>query len=258
MLEVEHVSKNFGGLAALSDINISVAKGETVGIIGPNGAGKTTAFNIITGTLSPSKGRVLLNNRDITGLRPSDVVKLGLARTFQNATLYPDVSVAENIFRGTLWKLKRNTLLNMLPPTRKYLDKLSEKTQLVDEIIATLELEEYREVIARELPYGIQKKVGVAIGLATSPEILLMDEPAAGLNSKESREFGRLISKIKQHYGLTVVLVEHHIALVREISSKIIVISQGRVIAEGVPSEVLNDQRVVESYLGGGGWHAEG
>ncbi len=258
MLEVEHVSKNFGGLAALSDINISVAKGETVGIIGPNGAGKTTAFNIITGTLSPSKGRVLPNNRDITGLRPSDVVKLGLARTFQNATLYPDVSVAENIFRGTLWKLKRNTLLNMLPPTRKYLDKLSEKTQLVDEIIATLELEEYREVIARELPYGIQKKVGVAIGLATSPEILLMDEPAAGLNSKESREFGRLISKIKQHYGLTVVLVEHHIALVREISSKIIVISQGRVIAEGVPSEVLNDQRVVESYLGGGGWHAEG
>ncbi|MFC4298280.1 MAG: ABC transporter ATP-binding protein [Castellaniella sp.] len=258
MLEVEHVSKNFGGLAALSDINISVAKGETVGIIGPNGAGKTTAFNIITGTLSPSKGRVLLNGRDITGLRPSDVVKLGLARTFQNATLYPDVNVAENIFRGTLWKLQRNTLLNMLPPTRQYLDKLAEKMQLVDEIIATLELEEYRNVIARELPYGIQKKVGVAIGLATSPEILLMDEPAAGLNSKESREFGRLISKIKQHYGLTVVLVEHHIALVREISSKIIVISQGSVIAEGVPNEVLNDRRVVESYLGGGGWHAEG
>jgi len=258
VLEIVNISKNFGGLAALSDISLSVAKGETVGIIGPNGAGKTTAFNIVTGTLPPSAGKVFFNKKDITGLKPSRIVKLGLARTFQNASLYPDCSVHENIFRGTLWKLKRNMFLNLMPPAGEYSSRLDSAHQLVADIMETLELESYRDVLANELPYGIQKKVGVAIGLATSPEILLMDEPAAGLNSKESREFGRLINRIKAHYGLTVLLVEHHIALVREISSKIIVISQGKVIATGTPEQVLNDARVIESYLGGGGWHAEG
>ncbi len=258
MLEIRSISKNFGGVAALSDVSLRVEKGQTVGIIGPNGAGKTTAFNIITGTLPPSSGAVFLDGKEITGLKPSSIVKLGLARTFQNASLYPDCSVHENIFRGALWKLKRNMFLNLWPPVGEYAERLAEAEQLVDDIIATLELDGYRSMLAKELPYGIQKKVGVAIGLATSPAILLMDEPAAGLNSKESREFGRLISRIKEHYGLTVVLVEHHIALVREISSKIIVISQGRAIAEGAPDRVLNDERVIESYLGGGGWHAEG
>ncbi len=258
MLEVINVSRNFGGLAALSDISLQVQKGETVGIIGPNGAGKTTAFNIITGTLRPNGGRVLLDGRDITGCKPSTIVKLGLARTFQNATLYPEASVHENILRGALWKLRRSMLFKLLPPRGEYAASLDQQQQLVDDIISTLELGPYRGRMAGELPYGIQKKVGVAIGLATSPKLLLMDEPAAGLNSKESREFGYLIDRIKQHYSLTVLLVEHHIALVREISSRIIVISQGRMISQGTPQYVLNDERVIESYLGGGGWHAEG
>lgn len=258
MLRLENISKNFGGLAALSDISFEVSAGETVGIIGPNGAGKTTAFNIITGTLAASSGRVILNGQEITNCKPSDIVKLGLARTFQSVVVYSESSVEENVFRGTLWKLRRNVISSLLPPMGQYAERLNQQQILVDDIIDTLGLGEYRYSIAGELPYGIQKRVGVAIGLATSPQILLMDEPAAGLNSSESREFGRLINKIKEHFALTVLLVEHHIALVRDISSRIIVISQGKKIAEGTPENVLEDERVIESYLGGKGKHAEG
>lgn len=249
MLEVRNVAKRFGGLQALSDISFKVEEGQTVGIIGPNGAGKTTAFNVVTGTLAPTSGQVLLNGRDITGMAPSAVVAQGLARTFQQTAIYANETVAENVRRGALWRLRGSTVTSLFPSSNQR-QAMAKELERVDEIVETMGLAAYRSRIAGTLSYGLQKKVGVAIGLATDPKLLLMDEPAAGLNSQESQEFGELISAIKQRYNLTVLLVEHHIALVRRISSKIIVIAQGRVIAEGTPDDVLSDPVVIQSYLG--------
>lgn len=249
MLEVRNVAKRFGGLQALSDISFTVEEGQTVGIIGPNGAGKTTAFNVVTGTLAPSAGQVFLAGRDITGFAPSKVVGLGLARTFQQTAIYGSETVVENVRRGALWRLRGSVLTSLFSsPSRRA--AVAREGERVDEIISTLGLDSVRDRIAGTLSYGLQKKVGVAIGLATGPKLLLMDEPAAGLNSQESQEFGDLITAVRQRYNLTVLLVEHHIALVRRISSKIIVIAQGRVIAEAAPDEVLSNPLVIESYLG--------
>lgn len=248
MLEVRNIAKRFGGLQALSDISFKVEEGQTVGIIGPNGAGKTTAFNVVTGTLAPTAGQVMLDGRNITGLAPSAVVGLGLARTFQQTAMYANETVAENVRRGALWRLRGSIATSMFPSVRR--SAMAKEMERVDEIIETMGLTPFRGRIAGTLSYGLQKKVGVAIGLATGPKLLLMDEPAAGLNNQESQEFGELISAIKQRYNLTVLLVEHHIALVRRISSKIIVIAQGRVIAEGTPDVVLSDPVVIQSYLG--------
>ncbi len=250
MLEVRHVAKQFGGLRALSDISFKVEKDQTVGIIGPNGAGKTTAFNVVTGTLKPTEGQIFLAGQEITGLAPSKVVSLGLARTFQQTTIYANETVEENVRRGTIWRLQGSILKGLLPQSSSRRSAMAEDMANVDEIIETLGLQSVRDRVAGTLSYGLQKKVGVAIGLATRPKLLLMDEPAAGLNSQESHDFGELITTIKQRYNLTVLLVEHHIALVRRISSKIIVIAQGRVIAEGAPDEVLSNPQVIESYLG--------
>ncbi|WP_094507520.1 ABC transporter ATP-binding protein [Brucella thiophenivorans] len=250
MLEVRHVAKQFGGLRALSDISFKVEKDQTVGIIGPNGAGKTTAFNVVTGTLKPTEGQIFLAGQEITGLAPSKVVSLGLARTFQQTTIYANETVEENVRRGTIWRLQGSILKGLLPQSSSRRAAMAADMANVDEIIETLGLQSVRDRVAGTLSYGLQKKVGVAIGLATRPKLLLMDEPAAGLNSQESHEFGELITIIKQRYNLTVLLVEHHIALVRRISSKIIVIAQGRVIAEGAPDEVLSNPQVIESYLG--------
>jgi branched-chain amino acid transport system ATP-binding protein len=249
MLEIRHVAKRFGGLHALSDISFSVGEGQTVGIIGPNGAGKTTAFNVVTGTLRPSEGRVFFKGVDITGKPPSTVVGMGLARTFQQTSIYAGETVEENVRRGALWRLRRSILTSLLPSASRR-QAWNEERERIDEIIETLGLKDMRGRVAGTLSYGLQKKVGVAIGLATHPKLLLMDEPAAGLNSQESQEFGELITSIKARYKLSVLLVEHHIALVRRISSKIIVIAQGRVIAEGAPDDVLSNPHVIESYLG--------
>ncbi|MGX9943116.1 ABC transporter ATP-binding protein [Bradyrhizobium denitrificans] len=249
MLKVRHVAKRFGGLQALSDVTFSVDDGQTVGIIGPNGAGKTTAFNVVTGTLKPSGGQVLFNGVDITGKPPSTVVGMGLARTFQQTSIYAGETVEENVRRGTLWRFRRSVMAGLLPSESRR-QAWNEEMERIDEIIETLGLKDVRGRVAGTLSYGLQKKTGVAIGLATHPKLLLMDEPAAGLNSQESQEFGELITSIKARYKLSVLLVEHHIALVRRITSKIIVIGQGKVIAEGAPDDVLSNPQVIESYLG--------
>lgn len=249
MLEVRHVAKRFGGLQALSDISFRIDEGQTVGIIGPNGAGKTTAFNVVTGTLPPTEGQVFLDGIDITGKPPSTVVRMGLARTFQQTSIYAGETVEENVRRGALWRLRGPVFRSLLPSASRR-QAWNEEMERIDEIIDALGLTDVRFRIAGTLSYGLQKKVGVAIGLATNPRLLLMDEPAAGLNSQESQEFGDLIMAIKARYKLTVLLVEHHIALVRRISSNIIVIAQGRVIAEGAPDEVLSNAQVIQSYLG--------
>ncbi len=249
LLRVDGLGKSFGGLAALKNLSFSVAHGQIVGLIGPNGAGKTTAFNVISGTLAPTAGTVHFKGRDISGGPPSRVVRLGLARTFQSTSIYPKASVAHNVYRGALSRLGTG-LLDQLAGGGTTRRSLAALQQQVDEVLELMGLAGQRDTLAGNLSYGHQKRLGVAIGLATKPELLLLDEPAAGLNPEESAEFGRLLRALRERMGLTLLLVEHHMALVMELCEHIVVLVQGEKIAEGTPQSVRENPAVVEAYLG--------
>ncbi|MGQ7935297.1 ABC transporter ATP-binding protein [Paraburkholderia sp. D1E] len=248
LLHVDRLSKRFGGLKAVQDLTFLVAKGETVGLIGPNGAGKSTAFNLISGALKPTGGTITLDGSDITGLPPSGVVKRGLARTFQSASVYPGVTVAENIYRGALSTLPGSMWLPGIGAARHaHLDGLRRE---VAEVLEITDLGAHRDTLAGTLPYGLQKKLGVAIGIATRPSLLLLDEPAAGLNPEECIAFGKLLRTLRAERQLTLLLVEHHMALVMDLCDRIVVLVQGRKIADAAPSVIRDDHAVIEAYLG--------
>ncbi|ARP86555.1 ABC transporter ATP-binding protein [Bordetella genomosp. 9] len=249
ILQVRGLSKRFGGLSAVSDLSFDVGPDEVVGIIGPNGAGKSTAFNLISGATRPSAGSVVLRDRDITGLPPSEVVRHGLARTFQSTSVYPAATVAENLYRGALSTLPGSIWTHGLvtPGLRRSLAGIARH---VEEILELTGLSAYRDTPAGSLAYGYQKKLGVAIGIATRPALLLMDEPAAGLNGEECAEFGRMLKQLQQQRKLPMLLVEHHMALVMGLCHRIVVLVQGRKIAEGTPDEIRANPDVIEAYLG--------
>lgn len=249
ILQINQLSKNFGGLAAVSGLNFEVGAEEAVGLIGPNGAGKSTAFNLISGAIRPSAGSVILHGRDITGLAPNRVVRHGLARTFQSACVYPTATVAENIHRGALSTLT-GSIWTHTATTAVRLAGLARITREVDEILDLTGLGPYRNVLAGGLAYGHQKKLGVAIGIATRPTLLLLDEPAAGLNGEECAEFGRLLRRLQQERRLSLLLVEHHMALVMELCQRIVVLVQGKKLAEGTPEVIRKNPSVIEAYLG--------
>jgi branched-chain amino acid transport system ATP-binding protein len=249
LLSVRDLSKSFGGLKAVSGLSFDVGRGEIMGLIGPNGAGKSTAFNLISGALRPSSGSVAFDGREISGLRPSKVVEHGLARTFQSASVYPDATVAENVFRGAISTL-HVSFWSQLARNRRYRDAMRELERHTDQVLAITGLDRLRDQLAGGLPYGYQKRLGVAIGLATRPTLLLLDEPAAGLNAEECAEFGRLLKRLRDEYGLTLLFVEHHMALVMDTCERIVVLVQGRKIAEGTPAQIRCDAGVVEAYLG--------
>jgi len=249
LLEVRGLSKRFGGLAAVKDLSFDVADGEIVGLIGPNGAGKSTAFNLISGALRPSGGSVMFAGREIAGRLPSAVVQYGLARTFQSALVYAKATVAENLFRGALSRISKSLLVQAMRPAA-YRDSLRQVAEDVDAIMEITGLAPYRDTLAGGLAYGHQKRLGVAIGLATKPRLLLLDEPAAGLNPEECADFGRLLTKLKREHALSLLFVEHHMALVMETCERIVVLVQGQKIAEGTPAEIRSNPAVVESYLG--------
>jgi len=248
-LVVEHVTMDFGGVRAIDDLSFEVQKGEIYGLIGPNGAGKTTIFNIITGNLKPTKGRIILEGEDITGIKPNKVVYKGVARTFQNIRLFKSMTVLDNILIGFDAKAKYSYFeaILRLPRYFKYEKIIKEKAYKLMEIFG---LTQFADSLATELSYGNQRKVEIARALATGPKLLLLDEPAAGMNPKETAELSEIIHKIKRDFDLTILLIEHDMKFVNAMCDRVTVLDYGEKIFEGKPADAIVDERVVAAYLG--------
>ena len=254
VLRTEHVTMQFGGVIAVNDLNIVVKEHEIIALIGPNGAGKTTAFNDITGVYTPTKGRVLYTKAngqeiDITGKKPSEIAQLGIARTFQNIRLFKDLSVYENVLIAKHLHLKSNfvSATFRLPGYKKEEEAMRAD---VERLLKEVKLWDVRNEKASSLPYGKQRYLEIVRALATEPQLLLLDEPAAGMNPKETAELTDFIRQIRDRFQLTIFMIEHHMDLVMEISDRIYVLDFGTTIATGDPAAIQNNERVIKAYLG--------
>ncbi len=248
LLRVEQLTRVFGGLVAANNVEFDVNRDEIVGLIGPNGAGKTTVFNMISGMLLPTSGRIVFADRDCTALPPHKMAQLGVARTFQITSLFPILSTLENVKIGT-HRHKRSTFLEALVQGRRYRCEEAEVQAKAEEILDFLGMSHQRDVPAQNLPYGDQRKLEIAVALAAEPKLLLLDEPAAGMNPDESRRLTAMIDAIRKR-GISVLLVEHHMKVVMGVCDRIAVLNNGIKIAEGPPAVVANDPTVISVYLG--------
>ncbi len=249
LLRVEGISVHFGAVQALSDVSLDIHRGEIVAIIGPNGAGKTTLLNVISGFYHPQRGRIIFDGKDRTDLKPFEVAELGVARTFQNVALFKGMTVLDNIMTGRLLKMRGHFLLDAIywGPARR--QELAHRAA-VERVIDFLEIQAIRKTPAGRLPYGLQKRVELARALAAEPQLLLLDEPMAGMNVEEKEDMCRFVLDVHDEFGTTIALIEHDMSVVMDISDRVAVLDYGRKIAEGVPDAVRADRAVIDAYLG--------
>lgn len=250
LLEVKDLTKNFGGLTAVGDVTMELHEGELVGLIGPNGAGKTTLFNLLTGVYEPSEGTITLAGTLLNGKAPSKIASLGLGRTFQNIRLFKNMTVLENVLIGLGNHGKAEVFASFLRLPAFYKNEESLKTKAI-ELLKIFDLDGDVDTLAKNLPYGQQRRLEIVRALATEPKILFLDEPAAGMNPQETAELTQLIRKIKEEFNITIMLIEHDMSLVMEVTERIYVLEYGRLIAHGTPAEIRSNKRVIEAYLGG-------
>lgn len=254
LLEVKGLTKNFGGLSAVSNVSLKAEKGELIGLIGPNGAGKTTFFNLLTGVYVPTEGTIELKTENgktlLNGIAPNKITELGLARTFQNIRLFKDLTVLENVMVA-MHAHKGNSLFSSLFRTKAYYETEKMMKEEALELLKIFNLESFAQDKAKNLAYGQQRELEIVRALATKPKILFLDEPAAGMNPQETANLTRLIAQIQEQFGLTVVLIEHDMSLVMEICQRLYVLEYGRLLAHGTPEEIKKNPDVIRAYLGG-------
>jgi len=249
LLKIDNLSKSFSGLKAVSNANIEINPGELIGLIGPNGAGKTTVFNLITGVYVPTEGRMLFEGKDISGLTPYQVNQRGIARTFQNIRLFADLTVLDNVKIALHQHVKYSGISAVLRlPSFFKGEKEMNETAL--ELLSIFNLQDKAGELAKNLPYGEQRRLEITRALATRPKLLLLDEPAAGMNPQETKELMELIRFIREKLSLTILLIEHDMSLVMGVCERIYVLDYGMVIAHGTPDEIKTNPKVIEAYLG--------
>ena len=249
ILEVKNLGITFGGLHAVEEFNVTIEKGQLYGLIGPNGAGKTTVFNLLTGVYMPNEGTIYLDGENITGKKTVDINKAGIARTFQNIRLFAEQSVLDNVKIGLHNQMKYSTATGIfrLPGYHKTEKQMNEKAL---ELLKVFDLDKEADTLASNLPYGKQRKLEIATGLATNPKLLLLDEPAAGMNPNETEELMKTIRFVRDHFNVSILLIEHDMKLVAGICEELTVLNFGKVLCQGKTAEVLSNPEVIKAYIG--------